>query len=37
MISVGQEIATVYNARFEGVFGTRGFNPLPRPNRRARG
>jgi hypothetical protein len=36
MISVGQEIGTVYNARFEAVFGTRGFNPLARPNKRAR-
>jgi hypothetical protein len=32
MISVDKEIVAVYNARFEAVFGTRGFNPLLRPN-----
>jgi hypothetical protein len=37
MISVGQEIATVYNARFEAVFGTRGFNPLASPEQMGKG
>jgi hypothetical protein len=37
MISVGQTTAIGYNPRFEEVFGTRGFNPLPCLNRRARG
>jgi hypothetical protein len=34
---VGKKMAIVYNTRFDAVFGTRGFNLLPRPNKRARG
>jgi hypothetical protein len=37
MILVGQKMAIGYNAMVDKVFGTRGFNPLPHLNKRARG